>query len=244
MRRELAAARGETVDAPPPNLRSVPKVDEDLIPDVLTYERSEEDIQVDQIVENIDVLDAYRRWIGKEVDEKTINRREGVMVSCPNPDHRDKHPSAWVNTDNRTWYCGGCAEGGDIYDLAAIHFNYDRPGYKDGATFHELRKEMAESYGYRFKVIAGKEVIWKEEQAADIVEGALEAAEEKSDTPTAPAETKVTVLREQDVEVLQDEAIHYPILEWKEIIPPDTFFYEYMLACTNDDSPEAYHFWH
>ena len=181
MRKELAESRGETLDSAPPKLRSVPQVDEDLIPDVLNYERSEEDIQVDQIVESIEVLDAYRRWIGKEVDEKTVSRKEGVMVSCPNPDHRDKHPSAWINTDNRTWYCGGCAEGGDIYDLAAIKFGYDRPSYKDGATFHQLRKEMAESYGYRFKTVAGKEIIWKDEPAAD--KGSLEA-----DTPSASEE--------------------------------------------------------
>lgn len=245
MRKELAESRGETLDSAPPKLRSVPQVDEDLIPDVLNYERSEEDIQVDQIVESIEVLDAYRRWIGKEVDEKTVSRKEGVMVSCPNPDHRDKHPSAWINTDNRTWYCGGCAEGGDIYDLAAIKFGYDRPSYKDGATFHQLRKEMAESYGYRFKTVAGKEIIWKDEPAAD--KGSLEAdtpsaSEEVSETPVSD---NVTTLHEKDVlEELRDEAISYPILDWKKIVPEDTFLFEYMTACTNDDSPEEYHFWH
>lgn len=249
MRKELAASRGETLETPP-QLKSVPKVDDDLIPDVLSHDRTEEDIEIDSIVERIDVLDAYRRWIGKEVDEKTVSRKEGVMVSCPNPDHRDKHPSAWINTDNRTWFCGGCQEGGDVYDLAAIHFKYDRPGYKDGATFHQLRKEMAEAYGYRFKTVAGKEIIWREEESpasgdaltADNV--LLEEREQKVSETPPKTHDKVTVLHEKDVEELADAAISYPILDWKKIVPEETFLYEYMEACTNDDSPEEYHFWH
>jgi hypothetical protein len=247
MRKELAAQRGQTLDAPPPTLRSVPKVDEDLIPDVLSHDRTEEDIQVDQIVESIDILDAYRRWIGKEVDEKTTSRKEGVMVSCPNPDHRDKHPSAWINTDNRTWYCGGCAEGGDIYDLAAIKFGYDRPGYKDGKTFHELRKEMAEAYGYRFKTVAGKEVIWKDEPSADMSKEAdtpSASLDEPKVSETTAQVAPVTVLHAKDIEELVEVEITYPTLAWEKIVPEDTFLYEYMKATRNDDSPEEYHFWH
>ena len=41
-----------------------------------------------------------------------------------------------------------------------------------------------------------------------------------------------------------DPLIVYPTISWRSIIPEDTFLYEYMKACTNDDSPEEYHFWH
>ena len=163
MRRELAEKRGRTLPVPNASrkLHSVPKpVDEDLIPEV--YDEDEDDLQMDSIIDSIDILDAYRRWIGKEVDEKTTSQTEGIKVSCPNPGHRDKNPSAWLNSDNRRWFCGGCQEGGDIYDLAAIKFGYQRPDYKDGKAFHDLRREMAEAYGYRVKVVSGKEVIWRE----------------------------------------------------------------------------------
>lgn len=243
MRKELAESRGRKLDEPP-TLRSLPPpVDEDLIPDVLG-DRSEEDIEIDTIVESIDILDAYRRWIGKEVDEKTTSRKEGVMISCPLPDHRDSHPSAWINTDNRTWFCGGCQEGGDLYDLAAIKFGYERPGYKDGKNFHDLRKEMAESYGYQFKTVAGKEVIWKEpdpKESADNSEGEQEG---KSSKPQDSPDAKVTTLHAKDVEELEAEEITYPMLDWRRIIPTDTFLYEYLEATSHDDSPEEYHFWH
>jgi hypothetical protein len=267
MRRELAEQRGRQLPVPdaPRKLHSVPKpVDDDLIPEV--YDESEEDLQMDGIIDSIDILDAYRRWIGKEVDEKTTAQTEGIKVSCPNVGHRDKDPSAWLNSDSRTWYCGGCQEGGDIYDIAAIKFGYQRPDYKEGKAFHDLRREMAESYGYRVKVISGKEVIWHEEETtpepvqkrpavptakkrdnpdeqapAPAVNPVPEVR--KATPPLAPNQGNVTALRPEDVE---DEllAIGYPTLDWREIVTEGTFLWEYMSACSNDDSPEEYHFWH
>jgi len=236
MREELAAARGRKIEleASKPIVQSVPAMEPDLVPDVLG-ERTEDDIQIDQIVENIDILDAYRRWIGKEVDEKTTGQKEGVKVSCPIPGHRDSHPSAWLNLDKKTWFCGGCQEGGDVYDLGAIHFGYARPDYKDGKTFHDLRKEMAESYGYRFKKIAGVEVAWKEEE------------EEVTIIPpeTLEPEELATVIPISEL-AIPDEAdnIGYPVLDWRNIIPEDTFLHDYLIATSHDDSPEEYHFWH
>lgn len=260
LRKELAAQRGRTIETESAKrrpLQSVPQVDEDLIPDVLG-DRSEEDIQIDGIIASIDVLDAYRRWIGKEVDEKTTGQREGVKVSCPIPGHRDKHPSAWLNLDKKTWFCGTCQEGGDLHDLAAIKFGYARPDYKEGKTFHELRQEMAESYGYRFKRIAGQEVIWKEEEPAVVASApSKQAPSPASDTPaqgSAPDEqpavpagaepAQVTYINDESVEDEGEPEIGYPVLDWKAIVPEDTFLREYMKACSNDDSPEEYHFWH
>lgn len=258
MRAALAAERGRAIEqeAPRAPLRSVPDVDADLIPDVLG-DRNDDDIQIDSIIAGIDILDAYRRWIGKEVDEKTTSATEGVKVSCPIPGHRDSHPSAWLNTDNKRWFCGGCQEGGDLFDLGAIHFGYPRPDYKEGKTFHDLRKDMAEAYGYRFKTVAGKEVVWKEEEVGPVAESATgeppsPAAE--ADRPgtsgdgASPDDTgsesgEVVTLHEADVDDVA-ETIDYPILDWRAIVAPDTFLWEYMEATSKDDSPEEYHFWH
>lgn len=254
MREELAAKRGRKIEleqTPKRSLQSVPAVDEDLIPDVLG-DRSEDDIQIDGIVESIDILDAYRRWIGKEVDEKTTGQKEGIKVSCPIPGHRDSHPSAWLNLEKKTWFCGGCQEGGDLYDVAAIHFGYARPDYKDGKTFHDLRKEMAESYGYRFKQIAGTEVIWKEEASEvaspttddDVESGVTIPPDTSSDSVETDSNSgTVTTLFEKDVESSEAD-IDYPTLDWRTIIPENTFLYEYLKATAHDDSPEEYHFWH
>jgi hypothetical protein len=267
MRRELAEKRGRQLPVPdaPRKLHAVPQpVDEDLIPDV--YDESDDDLQMDSIIDSIDILDAYRRWIGKEVDEKTTGLTEGIKVSCPNTGHRDQNPSAWLNSDSRTWFCGGCQEGGDLYDIAAIKFGYSRPDYKDGKTFHDLRRDMAESYGYHVKVVSGTEIIWREDEPAPepvperksmavpqpskppVDQGASvgeEPADKARKVPTPPKarEASVTTLRPEDVE---DElaAIGYPTLDWRSIVTEGTFLWEYMSACSNDDSPEEYHFWH
>lgn len=272
MRRELAAQRGRQIDSEPKPeraLKSVQKVDDDLIPDVLG-DRSEEDLEIDSIIDSIDVLDAYRRWIGKEVNEKTTGQREGVKVSCPNPGHRDSDPSAWLNLDKKTWFCGGCQEGGDVYDLAAIKFGYPRPDYKEGKTFHELRQEMAESYGYRFKTVAGTEIIWREDDGAggtsasdsDAGESDRELAGREGSEASEPGagsvsggsepdhegaeekEATVTHLRAEDVPDDEEEEILYPTIDWRKMVPEDTFLWSYMSECSKDDSPEEYHFWH
>lgn len=263
-RRKLAEERGRSLPEDPPkkpDLKVVPAADKDLIPDVLT-ERTEDDIQMDHIVESIGILDAYRRWINKGVDESTTGKTEGIMVSCPLPDHPDKRPSAWLNSDKKTWYCGKCEDGGDVHDLAAIHFGYDRPGYKEGSSFHKLRRDMAESFGWRIKDVPGGQLIYREDEAVpESQEGSDQdgadskpAVHEDSTlgddatdkaTPVAESESSnVTVLREEDVAELLADEIGYPTLNWQVIVPEDTFLYEYCKATANDDAPEEYHFWH
>lgn len=283
-RRKLAEERGRTLPEDPhkkPDLKLVPSAEKDLIPDVLP-DRTEDDIQMDNIVESIGVLEAYRKWINKGVDESTTSKTEGIMVSCPLPDHPDKRPSAWLNSDKKTWYCGKCEDGGDVHDLAAIHFGYDRPGYKEGAEFHKLRRDMAESFGWRIKDVAGGQLIYREDEAVQshdqpaheasdgvAQQGDLEDSQADSgkavEAPrqsgseadasgvSAPAVgepvlgepvNNVRVLREEDVaDVLADE-VGYPTLNWKVLVPEDTFLYQYCLATSNDDAPEEYHFWH
>lgn len=239
-------------------------VDQDLVPDVLP-ERSEDDIELDNIVERIEILDAYRKWIGKEVDERTTKRTESVMVSCPLPGHRDKHPSAWLNTDKKTWFCGGCQEGGDVFDLGAIRFGYDRPGYKDGANFYNLKKEMAESYGWHVKRVGKTDVIWheptNEDQSSETETGGHSSTEtdsvpetadpsspegvdtDQQDTDQDSGDAEVVNLRADDVEIEEEEEIDYPTIDWREIVPQETFLYEYLEQCCKNDSPEEYHFW-
>src|SRR5690242_12548861 len=123
--------------------------DPELIPPN-EFQRSEEDRAMDRIIENIDIVDAYRRWCGKMNPVVRSGQTEGIKISCPIPGHVDNNPSAWINTDSQLWYCGGCDEGGDVHDLAAFHFGFPVPGYKEGAAFHDLRRKMAEDFGFTF----------------------------------------------------------------------------------------------
>lgn len=144
LKREREAKTGAATPPPPP-----PAVehDADLIPEVEEYKRDDVDIQIDRLIDGIDILDAYRRWCGK-MEPNPGKKRESVMISCPNPNHPDANPSAWINLDEDLWFCGGCQEGGDKFDIAAWHFGYDVPGYKEGKNFVDLRTEMAEDLGY------------------------------------------------------------------------------------------------
>lgn len=237
--REEAAVAAQEKAASAPTTTS--EFEPDLVPEA-PFERSDEDQQMDSAIESIDILDAYNRWCGKEVDKKTLNRTEGVMVSCPTPDHRDSNPSAWINKDTQLWFCGGCQIGGDKYDIAAYHFGYPVPGYKEGARFHELRRDMAASMGFTFTKLPGGVTVMSSPEP------------EESDTKPAPAlkvvepePTTEPVEEDEDSNVYEmfedDENILMPSLDWRPIVPDGTFLHEYMKATTMDDVPEEYHFW-
>lgn len=226
---DLVAAQESFASTPRP--ASTSSFDEDLIPDA-PYERSDEDQQMDAAIDSIDILDAYRRWCGKKVDEKTIKRTEGVMVSCPKPDHTDSNPSAWINRDKQTWFCGGCQEGGDKYDIAAFHFGYPVPDYKNGANFHELRREMADSMGFTFTKMPG---------GVTVLTGTVTEPEPTTeDGGDESPDNVVELFEEYDDDY---DNILLPHLNWRPIVPEDTFLHEYMKATSQDDVPEEYHFW-
>lgn len=194
--------------------------------------RSEEDLELDRIIDGIDILDAYKRWCGK-MTPNPKGKKESIMISCPVPGHADKHPSAWINLDKQTWYCGACSQGGDSYDIAAFHFGYPVPGYKDGANFHNLRREMAKDLGYTFTVLPGDVVEVVPPHDTGKVIGDEPTSEQDND------DAEVIELFEGDP--LDDS--EFLGLDWRSIVPKDTYLRAYMDATCIDDLPEEYHFW-
>lgn len=152
VRAERTGAVTEQPVQPPP----LPVFNPILIPDIDSpSERSEEDRELDRILSDVDIVTAYTRWCGKMQPKVSPGRTESIMISCPKPEHADKNPSAWLNSEKQTWYCGGCQEGGDSYDIAAMRHGFPVPGYKAGSMFHKLRRTMAEDLGYTFNSKAG-----------------------------------------------------------------------------------------
>lgn len=270
-RKELAEKRArERGELPAPTQPQQPQWNPSvLLPDLGPDGQSEDDKELDRIISSIDAVTAYNMWIGKS--HAVGGKKDGNMISCPFPEHPDRDPSAWINTEDNTWYCGGCEEGGDVYDLAAIHFGYPRPGYKDGQLFHKLRQQMAESFGWHFKKVPGGEIIYRDEQPA----GPPPVAQPAGAVPPPPGDPGLSVVaypegnpasgvqgdeqpasqngsEEESVDNVshmwaddeEEELVVYPTIPWQQIVPEDTFLYEYMKACSNDDSPEEYHFWH
>ena len=245
---------------------SVVEHDADLVPD-LPFERSDADLEMDRVIESIDILDAYRRWCGKMTPVIKGNQREGIQISCPIPGHADTHPSAWINLDKQLWHCGACDQGGDKHVIAAYHFGYTVPEYKEGKNFVELREKMAQDFGFRILVHPAGSVTWVEppdgeeveEQEGDKVvppvrETNLEStgrnepsSDESPSQPLARAGTSeptatVTVHPSSSVEESVEEYDRFPSLNWKPIVPTGTFLDSYMGLATTDDSPEEFHF--
>ena len=207
---------------------------------------SDEDRELNRIIQNIDMMQAYDRWIGKTVDQSTVGRTDGVMVSCPFPHHADPPPprgklNAWIKPSARLWHCGKCEAGGDIYDLAAFHF--DMEGYKkDPGIFIKLRERMAEDFGYTVKRLPGnqKMIIPPDDEPESQPQEQSQATQEPEPSNVTPLHL-VEPGEDEDDEATQ---LAYPSLNWREIVPQDTFLWEYMEATSNDDLPEEYHFWH
>jgi hypothetical protein len=202
--------------------------DPELVP-ADEFKLTQEDIDFDKAVDGIDIIDAYRRWCGKMEPDVKGNQRESIKISCPKPDHKDSNPSAWLNLDKQVWFCGGCQEGGDAHDIAAWHFGYQVPDYKNGSQFHELRVKMAEDFGYKLTRMPGGAI----EVTAPIV------IEEE---PDPVDRTQVAVV--EDLYDDSDINLIMPTLDWRPLVPQDTFLDAYMKATIVDDVPEEYHFFH
>lgn len=152
---ELWGPRGERRSGRQPSLRPEP-VDPDLIPDLtgsIPYQPSEDEAGRDRLARSVDILDAYARWCGK-MAPSARGRREGIMISCPCPDHLDEHPSASINLDKQVWHCHRCCVGGDAFDIAAYYFGYSVPGYKTDGSFPDLVDAMARDLGWTRQVAA------------------------------------------------------------------------------------------
>jgi len=242
-RRKLRIAQGK--ESPPEQ-----KPDFDASGDVPDPgpERSEEDHQIDKAIASIDIIQAYNRWCGKSTPKVGSGQTESIMISCPVPGHRDAKPSAWINTDDQIWYCSVCDIGGDIHDIAAYHFGYPVPDYKKGATFHRLRRQMAEEFDYKFKSLpGGKTIIYKNEPEPP--SSANPAKSDESDEPDPSSQQSSSTKTPNNVSVLyaddnDQETFNYPSIPWREVLVEGTFLRKYVEACSNDDSPEEYHVWY
>lgn len=221
----------------------------DLIPEE-QYDRSDGDRALDEAVARIDILDAYKRWCAKMTPKVHRGQRENIMVSCPVPGHVDKNPSAAINLDKQVWACYGCGTGGDAHDLAAYHYGFDVPGYKVGKEFHKLRIKMAQDFGFRIETAPGGVTYVIAPEAEDEVAPpapklALVTAPEPVVEPTMDPED----FEEAVVPVLEmfDDGdlpqYDYPKLNWRDIVPADSFLDIYMRQCVVDDVAEEYHFW-
>lgn len=258
---KLAARRarlGIQTEPAVPAAPEQPEVNPEDIPDIdLELDISPEDQMLDDAIKNLGIIDAYNRWCKKMVPNPSNRSKDGIMISCPNPDHPDVDPSAWVNTEKNVYYCGGCQEGGDVWDIAAYFFGYPVPGYKkDPEKFRELRKFIALDLGFTFVAGATQTYVVppEEAQADEAPVGQQAATTETAESPQESASPEATGVEEPGKlpgaveQELAREAyllskMHAAEIDWRNIVPEQTFLREWMNATTVDNCPEEYHFW-
>jgi len=236
----------------------------DLGPEDLS-KLSPEQKALDDFIELISISDAYNQWTGKGLVNPG-SRKDSIKVRCPNPAHPDNNPSAWINTEKNVFHCGACSMGGDVWDIAAWYFNFPVPGYKqDPATFRALREKIGEYFGMAVtKGIAGDTYLTQVgpdprqttsappagEDNTGVSDGVQQRPETVPDDGTGSSSVSNVVYTPQGAEAAEialtqqiEGKRKYPGIDWRKIVPPDTFLHEYLLACTRDDCPEEFHFW-
>lgn len=116
----------------------------------------ESDQFIDNVIAQIDIVQAYKTWVPKNFPNGHEGRDE-IQVSCPTPSHRDNNPSASLNTENNVWTCYGCGAKGDVLGMIGYWKNLDP---RDKREFMSLRKAICGDLGYEFyTTISGHEEI-------------------------------------------------------------------------------------
>ena len=203
------------------------------------------DSDLDAAIAEVGIIDAYRRWIPKNPPQAPPGQTESVMVSCPRPEHPDRNPSAWLNTEKNLYYCAACDTGGDVLDLAAI--GHGMEGYKHNPQlFHKLRETIGAELGWSF---------YRDERGFSVPlapgspppgvrteQGAPTSTEEAGE---ASGGQVVDFARGGDEEDDEDHDTSRLVttkhIDYAAIIEPGTFLDAYMRATTVDSAPDEYH---
>lgn len=223
--------------------------DEDLIPAIdPATAPSIERVEIDSIVKPIDIVQAYIKWSHK-MTPNAKGRSESIMVSCPNPAHPDKNPSAWLTMNKGDGGVGNCAVCGgfDKYDIAAWSYGYDVPSYRR-TDFPDVVRRMAEDMGYRV-MTQGKDE-WAEKlpsnEAPTPTAPAAAAPAESSTPASTPAAPPATLSPGPDPKPADIEYIlPPPMIDWRELpgITPGTFLHSWMECTSESYEPEEFYLW-
>lgn len=147
-------------------------------------------------------------------------KKDGNKFRCPQHDHEDKNPSAWWNRDTKLWKCGGCEAGGDWLDLAAAV-----RGYRSSTGWYDRKSDWVKLLD-ELKADLG----WKDPEPEPLpVESVASRVEsERSETEKKPTPVAVSTIHGK--------------LDWRALLPLESFLRVYMEAVTIDDVPEEFHF--
>lgn len=228
--------------------------------------------EIDAMLANTGILDAYAQFCGKMVPSVAPGQTESIMISCPNLSHPDKNPSAWANTENNFWYCAKC-EGGDVIDLIGATMGFSSKAERRGVRYHDIKRHYSARHGYTTAPSPnGGAPLYVSPAQLHAKESELKRAEErlqevigeaKAHNPEPTPLATVTSLKPPVAPALVPDApaqpdtsnvvsIHsgtekapdLPDLDWRAIFTEDSFIKTFMEAASTDDVPEMYHLAH
>jgi uncharacterized protein DUF3987 len=201
-------------------------------------------VEINQALDTVSIFDVYDRFFGKQNHQEPGGRTESVMAQCPNTHHADKKWSAWFGTSGGKWLLACpqvCDEGWDKFSLAGLHYGLDHK-----VDLWEIKTKLARDFLNLTILNTAASKVLVEESAPEPESSDTTAKPDNTDTSEPAAEepsSNVSSMFLDDEEAVEEQ-IGYPSIDWKHIIPEETFLWEYMAACSVDDSPEEYHFWH
>lgn len=242
----LNQAKQSRAQQPPPDLLTQFVPSGPSLPEHI----ADADAKLDAALRGIDIVDAYRRWCGKSNPSASPGQTESVMVSCPQPGHADRNPSAWLNTDKGVYFCAACSMGGDAFDLAAIAHGLEN--YRDdGRTFHDLRRKMGTDLGWNF-YNEGSYTVALEPGAPlpglDSEQGDPEPGSSGEASASGAAVAQLHVIHggdtdedDDDDDTSVEQVITTEKIDYSITIEKGTFLDTYMRACTVDTAPEEFH---
>lgn len=195
----------------------------DCVPDVEQDSPglSDGEKRIDEFIEAIAIADAYKRYGGQS--NVSVSKEE-TKVRCPNPQHEDLEPSCSINNNTKVFYCFKCNVGGDIYVLAALYKGFPIPVPKD--QFRNLKDSILADYGYVAMSDMNGTYLTK------IVPG------------LAPLQPETELVDPDNPQpFFRDEGRLHDSIDWRSIIPDNTFIRSYLETASRDDCPEEFHFW-
>lgn len=216
----------------------------DLVPEVDLFTPTPEALEIDAVLNAVDIVTAYTRWCHKS-EPRPGSKREGIKVSCPNPEHPDTHPSAWLNLDKGNGgvgTCGSCSIGFDKYDIYAWSVGLAVPGYK--THFADVKKAMALDLGYTVTSGAGRiYAVPPPPVPVEPVDDGVGEGPGAVDDAVAP----VIALHPTKAEIAAMAADDFtpPSFDWRELpaITPNSFLHKWLTITSQGEEPEEYYTW-
>lgn len=206
-------------------------------------ELTEDQKKFNDALDRFSIFDAYNRWAGPT--KGYVSQKDNKPVRCPNPDHEDIHPSCWMvaNKDGNLRGAGNCAKCGgfDKFGIAAWYMGL-QPSDCKTSRFAEIAKTFGEGFSVvQIKSITGETITVAPEAVTE-----TEPANSGAGTEVAyigdgaAAQALAESVADDKAKAKEQAGI---AINWRDFVPQDTFLWEYLQVCCQDDLPEEFHFW-